>query len=169
MVASNEDAVQPGIAATGPAQEGGIAVTDFTLKPYLIRLYLGGFILFFLNKFLLRPFVLDNNFPDWADTFVLSVPNTIETIFGMGIIGAALSVAREKFRNRLGGVPDLAIYLCTLTITATYVLTQEFRLHNLGGRNVFDPNDAIASVIGLVVMFLLFVRFGIIEQSRPVA
>ncbi len=32
-------------------------------------------------------------------------------------------------------------------------------------QNVFDPNDAIASVIGLVLMFGLFLRFGIIEKS----
>lgn len=140
-------------------------MNNFTIKPYLLRLYLGGLIVFFLNKFVLRPFVLENNFPGWIETFVLSVPNTIEAIFGMGIIGAALSVAREKFKSRLGAVPDLAIYLSTLIIAGVFVLTQEFKLHNLGGRNVFDPNDAIASVIGLIGMFILLVRFGILDKS----
>lgn len=44
------------------------------------------------------------------------------------------------------------------------MLTQEFELHNLGGNNVYDPNDVAASIIGLVGMLLVFSRFGIIEQ-----
>lgn len=143
-------------------------MNNVTLKPYLIRLYLGGLVLFFINKFVLRPYILENDFPTWADVFVLSVPNTLEAVFGMGIIGAALSVARERFRNRLGWIPDLTIYLGALAIAGTYVLTQEFKLHNLGGRNVFDPHDAVASVIGLVVMFVLFVRLGVLQASAPV-
>lgn len=141
-------------------------MNNFSIKPYLLRLYLSAFIFFFLNKFALRPFVLDGDFPNWIDTFVLSLPNTIETIFGMGIVGAALAVILEKLKPRFGEVPDLAIYISTLILAGAFVLTQEFKLHNLGGRNVFDPNDAVASVIGLTLMFILFVRFGILEKSE---
>ena len=100
------------------------------------------------------------------DIFVLSIPNTLETIYGMGFFGIMLSLARERFPTKLGDFPDLAIYLSSLVLAGTFVLTQEFKLHNLGGNNVFDPNDVVASVIGLVLMFVLFVRYGIIEYSE---
>ncbi len=136
------------------------------IKRYLSRLYLGALLFFFLNKFALRPLILENDFPGWMNILVLSIPNTLETIFGMGFFGILLSLAREHFPSKLGAVPDIAIYLVSLALAGTFVLTQEFKLHNLGGNNVYDPNDVIASVIGLVVMFVLFVRFGILDNSE---
>ena len=49
---------------------------------------------------------------------------------------------------------------------ATYVLSQELKLHNVGGNNVYDPNDVAASILGLVVVNLMLIRFGFIAQ-RP--
>lgn len=73
-------------------------------------------------------------------------------------------VAKLYFSPRFNRIPDLAVYLLATIIAGTYVLTQEFNLHALGGRNVYDPYDAVASLIGLVGMFLLFWRRGVIER-----
>ena len=142
-------------------------MNELNIKPYLVRLFLGAFIFFVLNKVFLRPLVLENDVPAWLDVFVLSVPNTIESIFGMSLVGGILMVARQRFYGSVGSVTRLAVYLVTLVLVGMYVLTQEFKLHNLGGNNVYDPNDVIASVVGMIVMFVLFVRFGITVEPGP--
>ncbi|MEP2447184.1 MAG: hypothetical protein ABJI69_08145 [Balneola sp.] len=35
------------------------------------------------------------------------------------------------------------------------------KFHNLGGRNVYDPNDVVASIIGLVFVFIMLNAYGI--------
>ena len=45
------------------------------------------------------------------------------------------------------------------------MLTQEFKLHNLGGNNVYDPYDVVASIVGLVGMFWLVSRFGVLKGA----
>ena len=137
----------------------------FEIKPYLIRLYIAAFLIFFANKFGMRHFVLDHDLPEFTKTFVLSIPNTCEAIIGMSMLTGLLLFAKFRLRPRLDRIPDLAIYLLATLVTGTYVLTQEFRLHNLGGNNVYDPYDVAASVIGLVGMLLLFIRFGVIEPA----
>ncbi|MEZ5288410.1 MAG: hypothetical protein R2712_27110 [Vicinamibacterales bacterium] len=59
----------------------------------------------------------------------------------------------------------MGIYLLSVAITGAYVVLQEVKVHNLGGRNVYDPNDVVASIIGLVMMFIVFARFGVVEES----
>ena len=95
---------------------------------------------------------------------VLSVPNTFEAIIGMSTVTALLMRAKLHFSPRLERIPNLAIYLLGTVVVGTYVLTQEFKLHDLGGRNVYDPYDVAASILGLVGMFLLFWRYGILER-----
>ena len=38
---------------------------------------------------------------------------------------------------------------------AVYVILQEFKIHNLGGENVYDPYDVVFSVIGLITAYLI--------------
>lgn len=47
------------------------------------------------------------------------------------------------------------VYLLATIGCAIYVITQEFKLHNLGGNNVFDINDVLFSIIGLVIAYLI--------------
>lgn len=137
----------------------------FRFKPYLIRLYLAAFILFLINKAALRPFVLEHEFSPILTIIVLSIPNTFEAIIGLSNVAGLLMIAKRYFSPRFDRVPDRVLYLLATALAGTYVLTQEFNLHALGGRNVYDPYDVIASLIGLVGMFLLFWRYGVLEQN----
>ena len=134
------------------------------IKPYLPRLYIAAFLVFIVNKFVARPVVLDHDFPDFATTVVLSLPNTCEAIIGMSMSAGLLFAAKLRFSPRFDWIPDILIYLLATLVTAGYVLTQEYELHNLGENNVYDPYDVAASFIGLVGMLLVFSRFGIVGQ-----
>lgn len=134
------------------------------IKTYILRLYLAVFILFIVNKFVLRPFVLDHDFPAFLQIFVLSVPNTFEAIIGMSNVVGLLMAAKLYFSPRFDGIPTLALYLFATVLAGTYVLTQEFKLHNMGGRNTYDPYDVVASIIGIVGMLLVFWRYGVLER-----
>lgn len=139
-------------------------MSSLRIKPYLPRLYMAAFLVFIVNKFGARPFVLDHDVPDFAMTIVLSLPNTCEAIIGMSMSAGLLLAAKLRFSPRFDWIPNLLIYLLATLVTAVYVLTQEYELHNLGGNNVYDPYDVAASIIGLIGMLLVFSRFGIIEQ-----
>ena len=50
-------------------------------------------------------------------------------------------------------------------MAGVYVLLQEFKIHNLGGNNVFNSTDVFFSILGLVVsIFLLYY----IKPSLPI-
>lgn len=134
------------------------------IKPYAIRLYLAVVVVFLINKFALRPFVLAHDFPVWAQVFVLSVPNTCEAVIGTLNLAGILLAAKRYLPPRLASVSDAALGVLATGLAAGYVLPQELKLHNLGGRNVYDPFDLIASIVGLVVIGLVVVRWGVLEE-----
>ena len=118
----------------------------------LVRLQLTFVALFALGKHFLRPFVLERDSPTWADITVLSLPNFFE-----GVIGVITITALGLYFLGSQG-KDLKkewVYFFALVVSAIYTLTQEFKLHNLGGNNVYDPYDVLFSLIGLVTGFLL--------------
>lgn len=43
-------------------------------------------------------------------------------------------------------------------LAGIYVITQELKVHNLGGNNVFDPNDVVFSCIGLLIGYMIIIR-----------
>ena len=139
------------------------------VKLYILRLYLAVFILFVCNKFVLRPFVLDHDFPAFLDIVVLSIPNTFEAIFGLGNVAGLLLIAKQYLSPRFDGIPNQAIYLLATALAGTYVLTQEFKLHHLGGRNTYDPYDVAASIVGIVGMLCVLWRYGLLEQTSTAA
>ena len=145
----------------------------FQLKRYLLRLYLAAFVVFVANKFWLRPVVLAHDFGflkiELLKIIVLSLPNTIEAIFGVTNIACLLHFAKHRFKPRLDGLQDTALYLLALGLAGVYVLTQEFKIHNLGGRNTYDPYDVVASIIGLLGTWLVVARFGVVESPAPAA
>lgn len=138
---------------------------QFQLKRYVIPLYVTALLLFVANRFVLRPFVLANDFPQLWQVIVLSLPNTVEAIVGTINIAVLLMIAKQRFAPRLDQFSSTQLHLLALLLAAVYVLTQEFKLHNLGGNNIFDPNDVIASVIGLLGMSLLLLKIGISNHS----
>lgn len=157
-----------GHGATTPTTNQELTLTQSTrlrLKPYLPRLYLVVLAVFAVNKLWIRPWVLDRDLPRAFDIAVLSWPNAAEAIIGLGVCTALLHLARHQLRPRWDQLPRLWIDLTALTLAGTYVLTQEFKLHHLGGRNTFDPYDVVASVLGLLIMFAVLRRYGAVEPS----
>ena len=94
---------------------------------------------------------------------VLSAPNTFEAIIGMSTV-AALLMRAKLFSPRFRGHPESYDLSLSDGCDGDYVLTQEFKLHDLGGRNVYDPYDVVASIVGLVGTLLCFWRYGFLER-----
>ena len=120
----------------------------------LARIQLAAIILFASLKFI-RPSVLESNAPEWIKVSLLSLPNFFEAVIGILLLtgiglylnGSVFSPGRQ--------IKPMIIYTLALVLAAVYVLTQEFKIHNLGGNNVFDINDVIFSIAGLLVGFLI--------------
>lgn len=139
---------------------------QFRIKPYLKILYLALFIVFILNKTTIRPWVLEHDFPEWMNIFVLSLPNFIEAVLGSITLTVILLFLSKRFAGSERSIPDKTVWLISGILASTYVITQELKIHNLGGRNVYDPYDLVASVIGLVVIFGMIGFWGILERSE---
>lgn len=129
-------------------------MTNDILK--LGRVQIWVIVFFVLFKFIRRP-ILDKNPPEIVGVVLLSFPNFCEAVIGtltLTMIGLYL--------NRYFKVKNKTIYLVALILSGIYVFTQELRIHNLGGNNIYDPNDMVFSSIGLIVGFL------IIHRIKPV-
>jgi len=84
----------------------------------------------------------------------------IEAIVGTLIFTGILLQTRQYFKKKIGTIKDIYIHIMAVIIVGLYVITQELTLHNLGGNNVYDPYDLIASIIGLVGTFVIIQWFG---------
>lgn len=108
-----------------------------------------------VNKFLLRPYVLAHEFPQAARVFVLSVPNLLEAIAGTMLLCNLALVGRHRRCWWICKFSNQQIYCAAVVVAAVYVVSQEFKLHNLGGANVYDPFDVLFSVVGLLLAYWL--------------
>lgn len=114
----------------------------------------------------MRPWVLENEMPEFFRILVLSVPNLAEAIVGTLVLTGILLQMRQYFNSRLGALKDTYIYLAAVGIAGAYAISQEYKWHNLGGNNVFDIYDVIASIIGLVLTFGLINKFGFLDKTE---
>jgi hypothetical protein len=124
------------------------------LKLARIQIYI--IILFVFGKGVLRPYILEGDFPLFMDIFVLSLPNFFEGITGvlsLTFIGLYLNHRFNKHR-----LSNSIIYLLAVILATVFVLTQEFKLHNLGGNNVYDPYDVLFSIVGLGIGYLIILK-----------
>lgn len=112
------------------------------------------FVLLFILLKIIRPSILNSNSPELFKTISLSLPNFFEAVIGTLIITGIGLYLNMKLLNKKR-INLTIIYILAPIIAAVYVLTQELKIHNLGGENVFDKNDMLFSVIGLLVSFLL--------------
>lgn len=133
------------------------------IKKHIRILFWGSFILFILNKFSLRPWILKNDVPEIFRIITLSFPNLIETIMGTVVVTGIVFQIKTYFKSK---IRDISVYIISVTIAAIYVISQELKYHNLGGNNVYDTNDLIASILGLIGMFVLFYFSGFIKESE---
>ena len=122
----------------------------------ITRILLVIVLLFVVNKLLLRPYILTNNFPKFLETFVLSFPNFCEAMVGSIVLVNLGLYGNRRLLKAPARLKEDIIYKLAVLIAAIYVLLQEFKVHNLGGRNTYDPDDVVFSVIGLVAAYLLF-------------
>ena len=137
---------------------------EISIKKY-VRYFFGvSFIIFILNKLYLRPWVIKNELSEFIQIIVFSIPNLIEAIIGTLILTGILLQVRQYFNEKTGHVKDTYIYLIAVCISSFYVISQEFKFHNLGGNNVYDPYDLIASIIGLIMTFGIIQVFGFADK-----
>lgn len=134
---------------------------EIPIKLYIKRLFLGAFLLFVANKFYLRPWVLRLEWDGIAEIFVFSVPNFAEAIMGTIAVTGILLQARRYFQWK---VRETSLYTLATLAAGIYVVSQELKFHNLGGNNVYDPNDLMASLVGLVLTFALVNLYGFTED-----
>ena len=72
---------------------------------------------------------------------------------------------RHNASGSMARLKDASIYLMATALAAIYVITQEVKLHSIGGTNVYDPYDVAASIIGLLFINLIFFKFGFIREA----
>lgn len=120
--------------------------------------------IFALNKLYLRSWILENELPNPFIITTLSAPNLIEAIVGTLLMTGILLQIRQSFGHKFGLIEVKYVHILAVLITATYVISQELEFHNLGGNNVYDPFDLVASVIGLVGTYVVIQIFGFTDE-----
>ncbi|NNE26959.1 MAG: hypothetical protein HKN09_08965 [Saprospiraceae bacterium] len=95
---------------------------------------------------LIRPAVLENSSSEALKIFLLSAPNMFE-----GVMGVLILTGIGLYLSQYLKLKPTLVYISAIILTGVYVLTQEFKIHNLGGNNVYDPNDVIFSIIGILI------------------
>lgn len=134
------------------------------MRPHIQRVLVFTFILFIVNKFILRPWVLENTGNVLLQSVVYSFPNFCEAVMGV-IVLTNLAIAARRSISALSSVSNRTLLNTATLIAMIYVLTQEYGLHNLGGNNTFDALDVIASIFGLVFINSIIARTGFENAS----
>lgn len=102
----------------------------------------------------MRPILLEKGIPEWGKTFMFSFPNFCEAIVGV-ITLTMLGLFAQQRLAWMSTLKGIHLYLIATFLTGIYVITQELKIHNLGGENVYDPNDVLFSVVGLFFGLML--------------
>ena len=129
-------------------------------KRYVRIVFVSCFLVFVLNKFALRPWITANSGSNLMVALAYSLPNFLEAVMGVILVSGILTYVRDM-NKAFQQTDDVAIYLASGLISAAYVFSQELGIHNLGGNNVYDPNDMLASLLGLVVSTGMLCCFGL--------
>jgi hypothetical protein len=133
---------------------------ELPIKKYVLYLFGVSIFVFILNKLYLRPWLLQNISHDFLLIVAYSIPNLIEAIIGTLILTGILLQTRQYFKEQIGFIKDTYIYQIAVIIAAIYVISQELKFHNLGGNNVYDLYDLVASIIGLIATFTVIQLLG---------
>lgn len=122
----------------------------------LARIQIALIALFVLFK-LIRPTILESNSPEWIKTTLLSLPNFFEAVIGTLILTGIGLYINLKILSKKRQIRVNVLYVITTIIGGVYVITQELKIHNLGGNNVFDKNDILFSIVGLIIGYLILI------------
>lgn len=116
------------------------------------RIQIIAIVLFIIGKKFLRPFVLEKGNSELLDTIVLSLPNFFEGVIGVLTI-TMLSLYLRRRLNKKWKYQQ--IYVIAFVTSAIYTISQELKIHNLGGNNVYDPYDVLFTIFGLLLGYFL--------------
>ncbi|MEZ4699180.1 MAG: hypothetical protein R2834_02530 [Rhodothermales bacterium] len=119
-----------------------------------------------LVKLIVRPWVLSRDTSPVLEIIALSFPSLIEAIVVLTIVFGLVSAGKAYALPVLRRLSRPVLLALSVVLVGTYVLTQELSPQNLGGANVVDPWDIVASLVGLAVMSLLFARYGMLEDAE---
>ncbi|WP_299220518.1 hypothetical protein [uncultured Aquimarina sp.] len=122
----------------------------------LVRIQILLIILFVVFKFI-RPAVLNSSSPEWIKITLLSLPNFFEAVIGTLILTGIGLYLNLRILSRKRQIKRNLIYVIAPVLGGIYVISQELKLHNLGGDNIYDSNDLIFSVIGLITGYLIVI------------
>ena len=120
----------------------------------LARIQIVIILLFVIIKFI-RPLILAGNYPQWIKTAFLSLPNFFEAVVGVLILTGIGLYVNLKLINDNKSIKLNSIYILALVLAGIYVISQEYKIHNIGGNNVYDINDVIFSLVGLLVGYCI--------------
>ncbi len=121
----------------------------------LIRIQIVVIVLFIFFKWIRRS-VVEFGVPDFIRITLYSLPNFWEAIAGTIILTAVGLVANQRFLSPEKKLREHTIYLLSIFFGGLFVITQELKIHNLGGDNVYDPYDLGFSIAGLLLSYFLF-------------
>jgi hypothetical protein len=138
---------------------------EIPIKKYVVYLFGIAILIFVLNKLYIRNWILENDLPDFFLIVTYSIPNLVEAIIATLILTGILLQLRQYFNKKLGSIKAVHIHIIASIIAAVYVISQELKFHNLGGNNVYDPYDLLASCIGLVGTFGITRLFGFTSEK----
>ena len=123
---------------------------------HLIKVHFALLLVFVIFK-LIRPPVLQSQAPNWVKTTLLSLPNLFEALIGILLLTALGLYLNRNVLPEKRRIGPTALYALVPILGGVYVITQELKIHNLGGPNVYDFNDLVFSVIGLVIGYVYLV------------
>lgn len=138
-----------------------IHLNELKIRGATWYLYLVNFGLYFVLKLWFRPWIREQEGIDFLNLMANSFPNYVEAYLGTFTIAGFLIIGRLKNYSWVKNLSDITIYTLSTILATIYVITQEMKFHNLGGANIYDPNDVIASIIGLVLIFGMLNIYGI--------
>lgn len=126
----------------------------------LVSIQLWTIVSYFIVKFLCRPVIVSNDYPPVLKTFVLSYPNFCEAIAGTITVMYILLTLQGIATNRSFQInlKEKHLYIIGVILSGAYVILQELKIHNLGGKNVYDFNDVVFSITGLITIYILLLR-----------
>lgn len=138
-----------------------INLSDLKIRGATWMVYLINFVLYFVLKLWFRPWVREQEGFEFLKLISNSFPNFVEAYLGTFTIAGFLLIGKLKNFSWIKELSNITIYTMATIFAGIFVITQEMKFHNLGGANVYDTNDVIASVIGLVVIFGMLNIYGI--------
>jgi len=138
---------------------------EIKIKKYVRYLFGISILLFVLNKLYLMPWILENEFSGFLLILTLSIPNLLEAIIATLILTGILLQLKQSYLSKTNAIKEITLRISAVALAAIYVISQELKFHNLGGNNVYDPYDLIASAIGLVGTFTVIQLFGFVNRT----